>query len=119
MDIYDFKAYRAIRPVPGAWLVLVNSLVARCGLALYRNVKGRAVSVCVANACTCSNGNGATGSSCPTHNTAKCASCNTNYYLNAEACTGQFLEPSLKSYPPPSGRALLSPLLQLLLLPPN
>ena len=41
---------------------------------------------CGRNDCKCSNGTGATGTDCPMHNTAKCVSCNTGYYLNGDAC---------------------------------
>ena len=42
--------------------------------------------VCSTKECTCSGGTGATGSACPTHNTAKCASCDTGYHPNGDAC---------------------------------
>merc|ERR1712060_571685 len=36
--------------------------------------------------CTCANGNGATGSACPTPGAAKCASCNSGYTLIGTVC---------------------------------
>ena len=40
--------------------------------------------------CTCAGGTGATGTACPTHNTAKCASCvdKGQYVKNSGECVG-------------------------------
>ena len=41
---------------------------------------------CRTKECTCSTGTGATGTACPTHNTAVCASCTGSRYLSNGAC---------------------------------
>lgn len=41
---------------------------------------------CDENECTCNNGVGATGISCPTNGTEQCINCNTGYYLQDGAC---------------------------------
>jgi len=42
--------------------------------------------VCSTKVCTCSDGTAATGTACPTHNTAKCVSCIAPYTLDGDAC---------------------------------
>ena len=41
---------------------------------------------CTPNQCTCENGDGATGAECPTHDDAKCASCDEYYHLLNDQC---------------------------------
>jgi len=41
---------------------------------------------CSTKGCTCQNGIGSTGSNCPEHETAHCASCNVGYHLVAGVC---------------------------------
>ena len=41
---------------------------------------------CVANTCTCSNGQHAANSLCTVHNAEKCASCDGNYHLSNDQC---------------------------------
>ena len=41
---------------------------------------------CALKACTCSNGTGATGTSCPSNGNAKCKSCNRGYKLSGGSC---------------------------------
>ena len=43
--------------------------------------------VCTLKQCTCDNGNGASGTACPNHDDAKCASCTGDFYLDGTACT--------------------------------
>ena len=38
------------------------------------------------NECTCSNGNGTTGSNCLTDGVAKCGSCDSGYNINGTVC---------------------------------
>jgi len=52
----------------------------------YRCVKPNGSDNSAQNQCTCSNGNGATGTSCPTHNTEKCSDCNTGYKMENNVC---------------------------------
>jgi uncharacterized protein YegL len=42
--------------------------------------------LCQGNVCTCSNGAGATGTNCPSHNSAKCVSCNSGFILEGTVC---------------------------------
>lgn len=43
-------------------------------------------SICALKECTCENGDGATGADCPTHDDAKCASCDAGYHLLNDQC---------------------------------
>ena len=42
--------------------------------------------LCIANECTCSNGEAVTGTDCTTHNAEKCSSCSTGFYLSSDTC---------------------------------
>ena len=42
--------------------------------------------VCSTKVCACSDGTGATGAACPTHDTAKCASCDAGFALSGASC---------------------------------
>jgi hypothetical protein len=67
-------------------LLFLPSALASCPAGSYAHETSIGNSLCLANACTCSGGTGATGSSCPTHNTAKCVSCGIGYWLNGTEC---------------------------------